>query len=164
MITNVSRSLKNISDKKAIQQKKKCLTKMNRAFLLVLQRLFADYFSVVCTWKWAQERTKGILTCIIDGQVCKSSIKPANGGAQSWAAGAGLSKISVDTEAVAIGYCNTLPRIFKLMVRRCFYNLSTKYSGIARYHYSVNQFFVFVIFLFLLLNFWICWLDRCNSK
>lgn len=40
-------------------------------------------------------------------QVCKSFIQPANGGAQSWSAGAGLSKISVDTEAVAIGNSNS---------------------------------------------------------
>lgn len=57
----------------------------------------------------SQECTKGKLTCIIDGQVRKSFIQAANGGVQSRAAGVGLSKISVDTEAVAIGYRNSLP-------------------------------------------------------
>lgn len=63
--------------------------------------MHAGYLLDMLTWK---ECTKGKLTCIIDRQVCKSFIQPANGVAQSWAAGVGLFKISVDTEAVAIGY------------------------------------------------------------
>jgi len=44
----------------------------------------AGFLSAALTWKWAQERTKGKLTCIIDRQVGQSFIQPANGVAQSF--------------------------------------------------------------------------------
>lgn len=108
-------------------RKNKCLTKLNRAFLWLLRvSTQTGHLSAVLTWKWAQECSKGKLACIIDRQVCKSFIQPANGGARSWVA---LSKISVDTEAVAIGYWNTLPRIFRLMLSRCFYFVRVNIQG-----------------------------------
>lgn len=76
-----------------------------QSFSLETQSLDADRIPLRYAYlEMSQECTKGKLTCIIDRQVCKSFIQPANGGAQSCAAGVGLSKISVDTEAVAIGY------------------------------------------------------------
>ena len=48
------------------------------------------------------------------------------------AAGVRPSKISVDTEAVATGYCNTLPGIFKLMASRCFYFVPADTVGLQR--------------------------------
>lgn len=93
-----------------------------QSFSLETQSLDADRIPLRYAYlEMSQECTKGKLTCIIDRQVCKSFIQPANGGAQSCAAGVGLSKISVDTEAVAIGYWNRLPGIFRLMLSRCFY-------------------------------------------
>lgn len=74
-------------------------------FSMETQSLDADRLPLRCAYlEMSQECTKGKLTCIIHGQVCKSFIQPANGAARCWAAGVGLSKISVDTEAVAIGY------------------------------------------------------------
>lgn len=98
------------------------------------------------TWKWAQEGTRCKLTCIMDRQVCKSFIQPANGGAPSWATGVGLSKISVDTEAVAIGYWNNLSGIFRLKMRRCLGRHS-----VLKCNSSVYKISMFVIFLFLII-------------
>ena len=112
---------------------------MNKWILQVL--MLADCLSAVLTWNWAQEHTKGKLTCIIDGQVF---IQPANGVARSSPAGAGPSKISVVTEAVAIGYWNTQPGMFGLMGSRCFYFV---HLNTFKCHYTVNHIFMFVIFL-----------------
>lgn len=87
------------------QKKKKNMSYQDeQSFSLETQSLDADRPPLRCAYlEMSQECTKGKLTCIIHGQVCKSFIQPANGGARCWA-GVGLCKISVDTEAVAIGY------------------------------------------------------------
>lgn len=95
-----------------INKKKAFLTKMCRACLC----LDADKLPRSCTYlKMSSRKQKGKLTCIIDRQVCKSFVEPANG-----ASGDGPSKIAVDTEAVAIGYCSSLPLVLRLMSSRCF--------------------------------------------
>lgn len=62
-----------------------------------------------------------------------------------------LSKISVDTEAVAIGNCNTVHRSFRLMATRCFYFVPINVLVIAKCPHSVDSIYLFVIYLFLLL-------------